>query len=344
MTGTPTTSTSAKSLFCGTLLTLDNNDVWEMTFFPTILDEQQATQVGGTVTILDTTRAKRLLMANVSDDVKVLFIGKTTPQAMWDALIAEFAGQNDARKLRFLKQVCNVVFYDTETMKQNLMRMERILRDLTIAAQSTSITIAELGLAMMINALPEAYGPVRTILEGTNDLTWEIAKARIEAEEQSRTNQFDGFAGGSWKGGKDAVVFCTAHGKRRPKAKCFICHPILHPTNATCKDCGVKGHFSKDLVDVPSTRQLDPKALLKEAMLEWQMITSHLCTTRPLARCSSPTTTLGIATSAKHSLLRMMLESSFHTQRMMLESSSLVHRPAMDRTDLMIESQRRPTE
>ena len=83
-------------------------------------------------------------------------------------------------------------------MKVNFHRMEQIMRDLVTAAQSDTISISDLALAMMMNALPASYAPIRAVLESNENLTWKDAKTRIQAEEQSQINHDmgeNGFAG-----------------------------------------------------------------------------------------------------------------------------------------------------
>ena len=129
--------------------------------------------------------------------------------------------------------------------KENLQEVSRIIQDTVVDSGSETFRFDDLGVAMLLNCLPEAFHSTRAILEqSTAALTMKSVSAALLAEdERIRTRDAaDGFAAVASR--TSPVPPKCPHGRR--KTACWTCDPSLHPTKMTCKDCKSNGHRSKN--------------------------------------------------------------------------------------------------
>ena len=142
-----------------------------------------------------------------------------------------------------------LIKYEKGTLKDNLLQLELLIRNTTMAAGAETIKIEDLALAMFMDCLPETFSAVRSILEqrtGTNNLT-AVKKVLIAEDEHiaMRANyKTPGFAGGVNRKGNQSAANCP-HGRPNTAAKpCWTCEPSTHPSKQTCTDCKQYGHVS----------------------------------------------------------------------------------------------------
>jgi hypothetical protein len=90
----------------------------------------------------------------------------------------------------------------------------------------------------MMFSLPDRHDSVQAILAQENNLTLEQAERQIIIAEENWSIR-------NAKGKGSNVLFLTKCPHKRKSSECWTCTPAKHPKNATCNDCGKKGHFNK---------------------------------------------------------------------------------------------------
>ena len=241
-------TSNAKSLNIGTLLESEENwAVWELSLYPMMEDEGLMTFIIDPVTqhavysIVEGPRARRAITCNLSDSVKKILIDCKSAQDMWDVLVKKFSGVNRGRKLRAIKKL-GMFRIEGSDMEANVNRLQGITRTLLISNGSSTISVEDFAVAMLLNALPKSYSAVRVNVESNQNTTISSLKDQIINEEEAQNDSNDvPFAG--FSGNKKSPGNCE-HGRKG--ATCWTCHPEKHPRHSTCTDCNQKGHNSKN--------------------------------------------------------------------------------------------------
>lgn len=187
-------------------------------------------------------RSSLCIIQNCSQEINVNLMQYTTANEMWDFLYQTYSGQNSARKLTGIKKLATLK-YAPGSLEENLNRMQIILADTITAAGSQSIDLSELAITMFLDCLPTRFSSVRTFIE-TQDKPMKLPEIRVQLiadsqRQKARENHSD-FAGMATE---TSVLKCS-HGRR--KDRCWTCDPSKHPSQAICKDCKIKGHFSSN--------------------------------------------------------------------------------------------------
>ena len=255
-------STGGRSLNINFPLTKEDDwEVWSDSMIEMLVDEKLLEYHEGkdgkapTMNWLATdssARASRAILQNCSVEFKKLLVGCKTATERWDKLYKHFSGTNLGRRLLTIKKMAKFKFSE-EKMLDNIRIMETFIRDLTTAAGSNTISIEDLGLALLLHALPSSYAHVRSALENDKNVTMATAKDKILNEEQSQlaaleadgTEGFSGFTQ-QRRGDRRPKGERELCPHRRSPAKCWTCDPSKHPSKAICKDCNQKGHFSRN--------------------------------------------------------------------------------------------------
>jgi hypothetical protein len=226
-----------------TKLNQNNYNLWVYHMKLILEDEKQhdpnaeVPENGHPFRIKETARSRRFIFQNTEKEIQTSLIHFDKAIDMWDYLYQTYSGQNAARKNQGIKRLA-LFRYQKPTIEQNLETLMDIISDTEIAAGDKNISIVELGIHMFLNALPSRFSSVRAILDSKNEaITLISVRTALVAEEErhrERESKSNEFAGAAFKK--------CSHG--RNSARCWNCHPDLHPSKATCKDCKEIGHFS----------------------------------------------------------------------------------------------------
>ena len=235
------------NLVMDTKLNSSNYNLWVFHLLLILEDEQQIRNDVNTevppnchpTRILESARSKRLIFQNVEKEIQTTLIHYATAVEMWDFLYQTYSGENAGRKNQGIKRLA-MFKYDKATIEGNLEDLTQLISNTEVASGKLTISIAELGIHMFLNCLPSRFGSVRAILEaGSEPLTLSaVRRAMVSEEERHRDrndNKFNDFAGVA------GFKKCTHD---RNGAKCWTCHPELHPSRLICNDCKEVGHKS----------------------------------------------------------------------------------------------------
>ena len=144
---------SSKSLLIDTKLDEHNFSLWEFSILILLEDEKLLILSQDSVDppqIIDNARAKRAIVDNCTQDIlKRLITFKRAPE-MWAYLYATYSGTNVFRKYAGIKKLATLQFKG-QIMEENLMSLERICHDTTIAAGNAFISIEDSGIAMFLD-------------------------------------------------------------------------------------------------------------------------------------------------------------------------------------------------
>ena len=173
-----------KTLVLGTLLSGHTNwEIWSMTMIPCLIKMKVMQKAANdSLKILDEDVGLLMLLVNINDDVKSNIIGLKSATAIWNYLVKEYASVSSIKKQLLLKKLTSFQCID-DTMAKNLQTVELLTRQLTVANGGDFIKIKDLFLWMLLFSLPAEYGPLRTLMESNDDLTFQIAKDKILLEE-----------------------------------------------------------------------------------------------------------------------------------------------------------------
>jgi hypothetical protein len=191
--------------------------------------------------ILDEDVGLLMLLVNINDDVKSNIIGLKSATAIWNYLVKEYASVSSIKKQLLLKKLTSFQCID-DTLAKNLQTVELLTRQLTVANGGDSIKIKDLSLWMLLFSLPAEYGPLRTLMESNDDLTFQIAKDKILLEEAAIQGRESVTTGQSLFAGSKSARQCV---HKQVATKCWTCDPRKHPDNRKCKDCTKTGHYTK---------------------------------------------------------------------------------------------------
>jgi len=173
--------------------------------------------------------AKHLLVSLIDDSFLEVVRDKKTAKEMWTALNTTFAKSGAVSQHILRRQLNNIRMDPGETMKQFFNRFDEIVRELR--ASGAKLDDADIRSSLTIN-LPESYDPLVTALENIDNLTIDVMKARLLAEEEkkiareNRSNESSSSSNAMFGKGKGAKLF--------------------DKTKITCYGCGKKGHFKNE--------------------------------------------------------------------------------------------------
>ncbi|KAI8904020.1 hypothetical protein EDD86DRAFT_249910 [Gorgonomyces haynaldii] len=194
------------------------------------------------------------IMLNVSPEIKSVIAGLGTCDKMWGHLMNEYQGVNQNKKQAGIRDLAAFQCLDP-SMKANILAMEVLIRDTTAANGSDLIRIQDIGLSMLISALPEGFSALQAVLDSTKDLTFERAKDQIIQFESSLKNRNVNQA--LAVGPPKSARLCQHNQDPR---KCWTCDPMKHPRNRICTSCGQKGHKSNQSRFCKQNQQQRPVA------------------------------------------------------------------------------------
>ena len=191
--------------------------------------------------ILNTPRAKLLIIQNVSPPLYAQLQHFQDACEMWNYLYRTYSGTNHVRMMEGVKLLATVKF-TKPTMAANLENLLNMVTNTKIATGSDTISIERLAVFMFLNCLPARYSNVRSNLEQSPDtITMASMTEALKADDARQSsrdgNPFVGLTTTPAAGSKRCP-----HGRR--KDFCWTCDPSKHPSKQTCKDCGVLGHYS----------------------------------------------------------------------------------------------------
>ena len=239
-----------KNLEIEVKLSKENYAFWNFKMLPLLEDEELiATAVVLTdaeaavgnnppENLVDSARAKRAILQNVSEDIALMLMPFKTAPEMWSFLYRNFSGKNDTRKFTGIKALAQFA-YSKPTLQENIQDLQILLHQTIIAAGSETFRFDELAIAMFLNCLPERFHPTRSILEQTtSELTLDKVITALNAENERSTVRETpaGFA---------ALSNMRKCPHNRARNRCWTCDPSLHPSKVKCQDCKQVGHRSK---------------------------------------------------------------------------------------------------
>ena len=99
-----------------------------------------------------------------------------------------------------------------------------------------TISVSTLALMMMMFSLPQRHESLQSILSLVENLNLEQAELQIILAEENWLIR---------NKGSPALLLGGKCPHKRTFTECWTCTPAKHPKNATCNDCGKKGHFSR---------------------------------------------------------------------------------------------------
>ena len=220
------------NLVMDTKLNPGNYNLWVFHILLILEDEQQILTGEDLVVppnchptrIMESPRSKRLIFQNVEKEIQTTLIHYATAVDMWDFLYQTYSGENAGRKNQGIKRLA-MFKYDKATIEGNLEDLTQLISNTEVASGKLTISIAELGIHMFLNCLPSRFASVRAILEaGSEPLTLSAVRRAMVSEEErhrDRNDKSNDFAGG--------VGFKKCSHDRNG-AKCWSCHPELHPS------------------------------------------------------------------------------------------------------------------
>ena len=236
-----------KNLEIDVKLTKDNYAFWNFKMLPLLEDEELTANdivvldADGVVgnnppeNLVDSARAKRAILQNISEDIALMLMPLKTAPGMLTFLYRNFSGKNDTRKFTGIKALAN----SKPTLQENVQDLQVLLHQTIIAAGSDTFRFDELALAIFLNCLPDRIHPTRSILEQTTcDLTLDKVITALAAENERSTVRENavGFA---------AFTNVKKCPHNRAKNRCWTCDPSLYPSKVKCQDCKQLGHRSK---------------------------------------------------------------------------------------------------
>jgi hypothetical protein len=248
MSSVATSSSNSKNLSINVKLTEDNYSMWVYNMKPMLADEKLLDETDSKVVqVVDSSRALRAIQLNISEALVPAIMHYATAPKVWTYLFETYSGANRSRMFTGIKKLALIKF-EKGSLKENLLQLELLIRNTTMAAGAETIKIEDLALAMFMDCLPETYNSVRSILEqnGTANTLSAVKKVLIAEDERitMRANsKAPGFAGGVKRKGNPAAN--CPHGRPNTTAKpCWTCEPSTHPSKQTCTDCKKYGHVS----------------------------------------------------------------------------------------------------
>lgn len=187
--------------------------------------------------IKDSARSKRCIFQNVSSTIQTSLINFESATDMWDHLYRTYSGKNNSRKNQGIRKLA-LFKYTESTIEKNVERIIDLANFTAIASNSDDISIQDLAIHVFLNSLPTRFSNIRTSLESkTEPLDMAaVRSALVDEEERHKEREAKEFSG--------AVMSSNRCSHNRPQHKCWTCHPELHPSKQTCKDCKMVGHYS----------------------------------------------------------------------------------------------------
>lgn len=153
-----------------TKLNQNNYNLWVYHMKLILEDEKQhdanaaVPENGHPFRIKETARSRRFIFQHTEQEIQTSLIHFETAIEMRDYLYQTYSGQNSARKNQGIKRLA--LF---RVKKANLESLMEIISDTEVAAGEKQISIAELGIHMLLNALPSRFSSARAILEAKTE-------------------------------------------------------------------------------------------------------------------------------------------------------------------------------
>ena len=121
-----------KNLEIDVKLTKDNYAFWNFKMLPLLEDEELTANdivvldADGVVgnnppeNLVDSARAKRAILQNISEDIALMLMPLKTAPEMWTFLYRNFSGKNDTRKFTGIKALAQFT-YSKPTLQENVI-------------------------------------------------------------------------------------------------------------------------------------------------------------------------------------------------------------------------------
>ena len=183
-----------------------------------------------------------ILLKSVNETIGASLYFHESASAKWNYLYRTFSGKNIARKYEGIKALATFKF-GPGSVASNFERLRTLIMTTSIAAGKKSISLEDLGVAMLLNSAPSRFSPTRAILEAKrSEISIQAAQDALTAEEQRLGLRETPQVAASTATTEGSSSTCPV--SKRAPAICWHCHPELSPRNQTCRDCGKKGHLS----------------------------------------------------------------------------------------------------
>lgn len=214
-----------------------------------MLDDEKLIDSANTTSfqVINSARALRAIQINISDDLVPAIMHYNTAPDVWTYLFDTYSGTNRSRMFTGIKKLA-LIKYEKVPLKENILQLELLIRNTTVAAGEATIKIEDLAMAMFMDCLPDTYSAVRSILEqnaGAHTLA-DVKKVLIAEDERIAMragSKAPGFAGGVKRKADDQLK-CIHNRAISLKNPCWTCDPSKHPSKQTCTDCKQYGHVS----------------------------------------------------------------------------------------------------
>lgn len=169
-------------------------------------------------------KAKSVLVSLIADEYLEYVREKETSKEMWAALECTFAKKSVSSQTLVRKQLANLKMKKNDDLRKHFLLFDELVRKL----KSSGATVTENDVvAQLFATLPEYFDPVVTALENMSeaDLTVDLVKQRLLAEEAKRIDREDGQSDGD-----KVAAFSGEHKK----------------FTGVCHRCKKRGHMKKD--------------------------------------------------------------------------------------------------
>lgn len=169
-------------------------------------------------------KAKATLISLIADEYLECVRDKSSAKEMWSALQETFAKKSITSQTLLRKQLALLRMKAGDDLRKHLLIFDEIIRKLkTSGAQLTENDIV----AQLFVTLPDSFDPVVAALENMKetDLTIEIVKQRLLAEDAKRQDRFD---------------------SELTKTTAFSGEKKTNKFDGVCFRCKKKGHKQKD--------------------------------------------------------------------------------------------------
>jgi transposase InsO family protein len=175
--------------------------------------------------------AKHLLVSLIDDNYLEVVKDKKTAKEMWEAMNKTFSKSGAVSQHILRRRLNNLKLEPGEKMKDFFTRFDEITRELK--ASGAKLDEADIRSSLTIN-LPDEYDPLITALENIENLSIEVLKARLMAEEEKKLARENRAS--------DPVNSNAMYmNKGRSQHK-----KVVDKKNITCYQCGKKGHFKSE--------------------------------------------------------------------------------------------------
>lgn len=167
--------------------------------------------------------AKHMIVSFIADEHLEVVQEKQTANEMWKALNQTFGKSGAVSQHLLRKKLNNLKMLQGENMTEFFSRFDKVVRELKAAG--AKLEKDDVISHLTIN-LPASYDAIVTALENIPDLTLELVKSRLLAEEQKKKGREDQDREG--ESSHESGLYSNWNQKDFSKFRCHRCNKLGH--------------------------------------------------------------------------------------------------------------------